>query len=180
MKAETKKAILEWVEALLIAGIIALVIRTFVVSPFKIPSSSMRPTLMEGDRIFVSKFIYRFRAPRRGEVIVFRYPENPKKAYIKRLVAFGGEVVEIIDGSLFIDGESVNSPENLSQHYYYNRGNFGKEGHPISVPVGKFYVLGDNSANSRDSRIWGYVPKKNLIGRASFIWWPPRRLSLIK
>lgn len=180
MNPKTKDVVREWIEALLIAAIIALVIRTFVASPFKIPTSSMRPTLMEGDRIFVNKFIYRFRAPERGEVIVFKFPQNPKKAYIKRLAASGGEVAEIIDGSLMIDGEPVTSPDTLSQRYYYNRGNFGQGGQPISVPEGSFYVLGDNSRNSRDSRYWGFVPEKNLIGKASFIWWPPRRFELIK
>ena len=180
MKTRAKDAVREWVEALLIAAIIAFVIRAFVASPFKIPTSSMRPTLMEGDRIFDTKFTYRFRAPKRGEVIVFKFPQIPKKAYIKRLVALGGETAEIIDGSLFIDDGPVTGLESLSQRYYYNRGKFGREGRPISVPEGSFYVLGDNSANSRDSRYWGFVPKKNLIGKASFIWWPPRRIGLIK
>lgn len=180
MKAKTKYAIYEWVEALLIAAIIALVIRTFIASPYKIPSSSMRPTLVEGDRIFVNKFIYRFREPQRAEVIVFKFPLNPKRVFIKRLVAFGGEGVEILDGKLFIDNKSITHPETLSKRDYYNRGDFGREGEPVKVPEHSFYVLGDNSKNSRDSRYWGFVPEKNLIGKASFIWWPPSRLRLIR
>lgn len=180
MKVKTKYAIYEWVEALLIAAIIALVIRTFIASPYKIPSSSMRPTLVEGDRIFVNKFIYRFREPQRGEVIVFKFPLNPKRVFIKRLAAFGGEGVEILDGRLLIDDKNITHPEPLSQRDYYNRGDFGREGEPVKVPEHSFYVLGDNSKNSRDSRYWGFVPEKNLIGKASFIWWPPSRLKLIR
>lgn len=180
MQAKIKRAIYEWVEAILVAAVIAVVIRTFIASPFKIPTSSMWPTLMAGDRIFVSKFTYRFKEPQRTDIIVFRYPEDPKRAFIKRLVAFGGEKVQIKDGDIIIDGEIVTRSEGFKGHYYYNRDPFGGRGRPVKVPEQHFYVLGDNSKDSRDSRYWGFVPKKNLIGKASFIWWPLRRMGMLE
>src|SRR3989338_7879692 len=97
----------EWGEPFLIAALIAIFIRTFLVGPYKIPTGSMRMTLLEGDRIFVDKITYRFRPPKRGEIIVFKYPLEPKKDYVKRLVAFGGEEVEIKDGAVYINGERL-------------------------------------------------------------------------
>ena len=107
MREKTKRLVREYVESLLIAGVLALLIRTFIITPFKIPTGSMEPTLMPGDKIFVSRFIYRFRKPQRGDIIVFRYPEDLRRDFIKRLVAFGGETVEITDGKIKIDGELV-------------------------------------------------------------------------
>ena len=98
MKEKTKRLIREYGESLLIAAVLALIIRTFIVTPFKIPTGSMQPALMPGDKIFVSRFIYRFQKPGRGDIVVFRYPENPRRDFIKRLVASGGERVEIARG----------------------------------------------------------------------------------
>lgn len=133
---------------------------------------------MKGDRIFASKFIYRFKEPQRGDIIVFRYPQNPKRAFIKRLAAFGGEEVEINDGNIIVNGEVVT--ESLGNRYYYNKGDYGRRGRSVEVPKGYFYVLGDNSKDSQDSRYWGFVPSENLIGKASLIWWPPWRMGLLR
>lgn len=170
----------EWVEPIIIAVILALIIRTFVVQAFKIPTGSMRPTLMEGDRLLVNKFIYKFKKPERGDVIVFISPEDRKKDFIKRLVALQGEDVEISNGTIFIDGRAVDSDSIMKERYYYNRGEFGKEGEVLKVPVDSYYVLGDNSISSRDSRYWGFLSKKDLIGKAFLIYWPPTRFRLIK
>jgi len=178
---ENRVVIREWVDSIVIAFVLAIVIRTFVVQAFKIPSGSMRMTLIEGDRILVNKFIYRFREPKRGDAIVFKYPENPKKDFIKRLIATGGETVEIKSGRIYVDGEMVGDPSSMiSRLYYYNRGQFGQEGKPLKVPDDAFYVLGDNSQSSRDSRYWGFVPKRNLVGKAFLIYWPFSRVKLIK
>ena len=186
-----KSVIREWVESIIIAFILAMFIRTFVVQAFKIPTGSMRPTLSEGDLILVNKFIYgakvpftdlrlpAVRQPKRGDVIVFIYPENPKKDFIKRLAAFPGETVEIRNGTLYINGQPLLEPL-FSQRYYYNRGEFGKEAEKIAVPAGCFFVLGDNSASSQDSRYWGFLPKKNILGKALLIYWPPQRIRIIK
>lgn len=186
-----KSAGREWAESIIIAFILAMFIRTFIVQAFKIPTGSMRPTLLEGDIILVNKFIYgakipfmnlrlpRVTQPKRGDVIVFIYPDDPKKDFIKRLVAMGGERVEIKNGTVYIDGRPLlEAPFN--QRYYYNRGDFAEEGEGILVPQNHYFVLGDNSASSQDSRYWGFVPYKNLLGKAMVIYWPPNRIRIIK
>ena len=180
MKEKTKLLIREYAESLLIAAVLALIIRTFIVTPFKIPTGSMEPTLLPGDKIFVNRFIYRIHPPERGDVIVFRYPENPRRDFIKRLVAFGDETVEIAEGKIRINGEIVDMPEIFQSIYYENRGNYGTEKAQVTVPPNCYFVLGDNSSSSRDSRYWGFVPRKLLRGKAFVVWWPPRRIGKIK
>ena len=180
MKEKTKRLIREYAESLLIAAVLALIIRTFIVTPFKIPTSSMEPVLLPGDKIFVNRFIYRIHPPKRGHIIVFRYPKNPRRDFIKRLVAFGGETVEIANGKVKINSETVDTPKIFQEIGYYNRGPYGAEGAQITVPRDCYFVLGDNSSSSRDSRYWGFVPRKFLLGRAFVIWWPPRRIRAIK
>lgn len=179
-KAMVKREIKEWTHSIVVALILTLVIRTFIVQAFKIPSGSMRPTLMEGDKLFVNKYVYRFEMPKRGDIIVFEYPSDPKKDFIKRLVAFGGESVEIRDGKILVEGKELDDPASFGKFYYYNHDPFGGPNETVTVPPDSYYVLGDNSANSTDSRFWGFVPKKNVLGRAFFRWWPPRRMGLIE
>ena len=172
----------ENVEVVITAAILALVIRGFVVQAFKIPTGSMRETLIEGDRILVNKFIYRFTDPKRGDIVVFKYPEDMKKDFIKRLIATGGETVMIKSGDIWVDGRLIENPEAIKQTYYYNKYDtaYGKEGIVIEVPEDNYFVLGDNSASSRDSRYWGFVPKKNLVGKAFVIYWPLTRMRVLK
>ena len=191
MNPRTKQVIKEWVESIVVAFILAMVIRTFIVQAFKIPTGSMRQTLLEGDLILVNKFIYgakvpftglrlpKFIQPKRGDVVVFIYPEDTQKDFIKRLIALPGETVEIKNGTIYINGQPQLDPK-LSQRYYYNRGDFWQEGQPIVVPQDSFYVLGDNSASSKDSRYWGFVPWRNILGKAMVIYWPPQRIRIIK
>lgn len=191
-RRETKKsAWREWAESIVIAFLLAMVIREFFVQAFKIPSGSMIPTLVVGDRLMVNKLRYGpkirfthqrlpgFSKPRRGDVIVFTYPEDPKRDFIKRLIAFGGERVEIRDGDIYIDGKLWTDPR-IAKIYYYNRGRYGQEGEAVDVPEGSVYVLGDNSASSHDSRFWGFVPVENIIGRAELIYWPLPRLRVLE
>ena len=192
MKEQTRLIIKEWTESIVIAIILALFIRTFVVQAFKIPSGSMIPTFQVGDRIFVNKFIYgarvpflnmnlpAVRQPRRGDIIVFVSPETPQKDFVKRLIAVGGEKVEIKDGKILINGKIVEEPSSVRSVYYYNSGDYGKEGSVIEVPKDSYFALGDNSASSRDSRFWGFVPKKNLLGKVIFIYWPLYRMKVIQ
>jgi len=172
----------ENIEVVITAVILALIIRTFVVQAFKIPTGSMRPTLIEGDRILVNKFIYRFKDPGRGDIIVFKYPEDKKKDFIKRLIGFGGEMIRIKDGSILVNGRPVEKSSALQQIYYYNKPAtlYGEEGTVIRVPEDSYFVLGDNSASSRDSRYWGFVPKKYLVGKAFVIYWPLNRMKALK
>ena len=165
-----------WVKPLVVAAVLAISIRTFILGPYKIPTGSMRPNLMEGDRIFVDKLTYRFREPQRGEVIVFKYPLDRKKDFVKRLIALGGEAVEIREGQIYINGRRLENPLSIATRFYYNRDDwdFGKQGQKVQVPPGHFFVLGDNSAQSSDSRNWGFVAHKDVVGRAVLIWWPPK------
>jgi signal peptidase I len=191
MTTKKKPIIREWVESIVIAFLLAMVIRAFIVQAFKIPSGSMRPTLLEGDLILVNKFIYGAKVPftdkrlpvlrdlKRGDVIVFIYPEDKSKDFIKRLVGLPGDVVEIRGGSIYINDQPA--PESIfNQIYYYNRGNLAGPGEKITVPLDSYFVLGDNSATSKDSRYWGFVPKDNLLGQAMVVYWPPQRIKIIK
>lgn len=180
MKERTKAVIKEWVESLLIALVLALLIRTFVVQAFKIPTGSMRPTLLEGDRLLVNKFIYRFKEPQRGDIIVFRFPHDRKKDFIKRLIANEGEVVEIKKGDVYINGKRVEKPFIIRSITYYNKEPYGGINKKTRVPGESYYVLGDNSGSSRDSRYWGFVPRKNIIGKAFFVYWPLTRIRALK
>lgn len=187
-----KKFYEEWGEPALVAFLIVFfVIRPFFLQAFKIPTGSMIPNLQIRDRLLVDKWTFGARVPftkkvrlpgigklDRGDIIVFKYPEDPKKDYIKRLIAFGGETVEIRNGDIYINGELVEE-EPFQQIYYYNRGRYGSAGSPITVPEGHMYVLGDNSGSSADSRFWGFVPKENIVGRADIIFWPLNRIRLL-
>jgi len=191
MNSQQKTVVREWVESIVIAFILALFIRTFIVQAFKIPTGSMRMTLVEGDRILVNKLRYGPKVPfsdkrlpgfgvaSRGDIIVFVYPEDKKRDFIKRLIAFSGETVEIREGDIFINGSMIEDPV-IKNAYYYNRGNFGEAGKQIVVPPGHYYVLGDNSGSSKDSRYWGFVPEELVIGKAELIYWPVQRIRLVK
>ena len=188
---KNKSVIREWVESIVVAFILAMIIRTFVIQAFKIPTGSMRSTLLEGDLILVNKFIYgakipfidlnlpALRQPKRGDVIVFIYPESPKRDFIKRLVGLPGETLEIKDGTVYVNDKPL-IDSIFNQRYYYNRGEFGQEGRKIKIPDDNFFVLGDNSASSQDSRYWGFVPRKNILGKALVIYWPPQRIRIIE
>lgn len=170
----------ENLESLVWAIALALVIRTFIIAPFKIPSGSMRMTLLEGDRILVTKFQYRFRESRRGDIIVFRFPTDPKRPFIKRLVGLGGDTVEIRDGKVLVNGEPLSGYGGFEERLYVNQGPHGDVGQQVQVPIGELFVLGDNSGSSHDSRFWGFVPKRLLIGKAVCIFWPPKRMRLLR
>lgn len=168
-----------WGEPLLIAAVLAILIRTFIFGPYKIPTGSMKPTFMENDKIFVDKLSYRFHEPQRGDIIVFKYPLDRKKDFVKRLAGLPGETLEIRDGGLIVNGKLMTDPP-FGHMTYYNveQWNFGKSGQVIRIPEGHYFALGDNSSHSADSRQWGFVPRKDLIGKAFMIWWPPQRIRL--
>jgi len=171
--------IFEYVDSARSASILALIIVTLIIQTFKIPTGSMIPTLNIGNHIMVNKFIYYFTEPKRGDVIVFVYPVDPKKDFIKRLIGLSGETIEIKDGSVFINGEKLKFPKTIvGQRYYYNEGMYG-EG-VIKIPDNAYFAMGDNTKNSSDSRFWGFVPKKNLLGRAFFVYWPLMRMRVIR
>ncbi|MBN1493960.1 MAG: signal peptidase I [Candidatus Omnitrophica bacterium] len=171
----------EWIEPILIAFVLAMFIRAFFVQAFKIPTGSMRDTLLEGDRILVAKSLYWFKEPERGDVIVFKYPLDKKRDFIKRVIGKPNETLTIIDGNVYINGEIVEAPAIIRNTFYYPREDweYGKHGVEIDIPEDAYFVLGDNSEHSSDSRNWGFVPKKDIKGKAFFIFWPPHRWKVI-
>lgn len=173
-----RSSVVETLDASIIAALLSLLIITFVVQAFYIPSGSMEPTLMVGDRILVSKVSYRFGTIERGDVIVFHYPLNPGKDFVKRVVGLGGESVELRDGVVLINNTPIKElyPTALAGSDRACTSSYG----PQKVPAGQFFVLGDNRCNSEDSRFFGFVPRDNVVGRAMFIYWPPPRLSLVR
>jgi signal peptidase I len=181
-----KKHILrEYGEAILIAVILALFIRTFVVQAFKIPSGSMKPTLLVGDHILVNKFIYGIKIPflditlvpikdpDRGDIVVFKFPEDPKKDFIKRIIALPGDKVQIHNKKVFINDKSMEDPYGtfLDLHFIpagaRPRDNMG----PVTVPPDSYFVMGDNRDHSYDSRFWGFVNLSAVKGKAFIIYW---------
>jgi len=175
---ETKKKspLREAIETIVWSLIIALLIINFVVQSFYIPSSSMEPTLVPGERVLVAKFYYRITEPQRGDIIVFRYPIDKRKNLIKRVIGLPGEKIKIANGMVYINGEPLQGEK--FGRTYYDVGFYG-EGER-TVPEGSYFVLGDNSQNSDDSRFWGYVPRKNILGRAFVIYWPLTRISILR
>ena len=170
-----KEEVLEWIKSLVVAFVLAMFIRTFFFQAFKIPSSSMYPTLQIGDHLIANKLVYRFRDPGRGEIVIFKFPDNTRRDFVKRLVGRPGEKVNIADGKIYIDGKEVTESRIAGREY------FNDEGMPeITVPEDKYFVLGDNSANSYDSRYWGFVPRRDFLGEALFIYWPPKRWGIVK
>ena len=184
-KENRKSVFREYTEAIIIAVILALFIRTFVIQAFKIPSGSMLPTLQIGDHLLVNKFIYGIRVPftgkvlvpiknpEHGDVVVFRFPEDRSVDYIKRVIGVPGDRIEIKNKKLIVNGKRVDDP-----HAHFTsavmlpssqnpKENFG----PIEVPEGKFFVMGDNRDNSYDSRFWGYVDNTDVLGKALIIYW---------
>ena len=180
-----KSTVREYFEAIIIAIILALFIRSFIVQAFKIPSGSMLPTLQIGDHLLVNKFLYGvkipmtgkilipWKSPGRDDVVVFRFPKDRSIDYIKRVVGVAGDTIEIKNKQLFINGDAITNP-----HAYYEekdvlkvtsgpRDNMG----PVKVPSGTIFVMGDNRDNSYDSRFWGFVPLNDVLGKAFILYW---------
>ncbi len=167
-----RSSIIETLDACIFAAVLSLVIITFVVQAFYIPSGSMEPTLMINDRILVAKFVYRIEPAHRGDVIVFRYPLNPQRDFVKRIIGLPGDRVQLKEGVVYVNSQQI------SEKGYTIRPDFGNYG-PAVVPLQQYFVLGDNRNNSEDSRFFGYVPRANVIGKALFIYWPAQRLGFV-
>ena len=189
-KSNTPDKIWEYVKAIGTALILALIIRTFAVQAFKIPSGSMIPTLLIGDHLLVNKIVYGtpvdipftnvtvfhmpgLRLPQKGEIIVFKYPEDTKRDFIKRVIAVEGDTIQMIDKKIYVNGKPAEEP--FTQHTDTSarlgqlepRDNFG----PYLVPKNKLFMMGDNRDQSYDSRFWGYVDIKQVRGKAMIIYW---------
>ena len=185
-----KSIVREYFETIVVAVILALFMRTFVVQAFKIPTGSMEPNLLIGDHLLVNKFVF---APtlsgaeravlpsadiRRGDIVVFKYPEDPERDFIKRVIGLPGESIELRDRRILVNGRAIEEPY---AHYRPRPQGFaGAEAAsddvrvrygPVVVPAGSVFVMGDNRDNSQDSRYWGFLPKDNIKGKALMIYW---------
>ena len=184
-KRGKKSVFREYLEAIVIAVLLALFIRTFVVQAFKIPSGSMLPTLQIGDHLLVSKFLYGIKLPFKGtvlvpfkkidqgDVVVFRFPKDRSVDYIKRVIGTPGDTVEIRDKKVIVNGKPIVDPHaHISSTTILDtksspRDNMG----PILVPEDRIFVMGDNRDNSYDSRFWGFVDQKDVLGKAFILYW---------
>ena len=180
---------IDWVVTIVGAVAIVLAIKAWVVNPYRIPSSSMEPTLhcagaglgctaRFSDRVLANRFIYHFVEPKRGDIVVFETPQAARRdcgaggTFVKRIVGLPGEVWEMRGGYVYIDGARLREP------YVQSDRRDGDTKPPFRIPKNQYYVMGDNRAQSCDSRVWGSLPKANLIGKVFAVYWPPRRISL--
>ncbi|MBI3780956.1 MAG: signal peptidase I [candidate division NC10 bacterium] len=168
-----KSVIRQYAEAFIIAIVLALAIRTFVVQAFKIPSGSMLPTLQIGDHILVNKFIYWFTDPQRGDIIVFKFPQDEGRDFIKRAIALPGEKVEVRGKQVYVNEKPLQEPyaahldRAIQESPFSPRDSFG----PVVVPPGQLFMMGDNRDYSMDSRFWGFLDMKKIKGKAFIIYW---------
>lgn len=179
-KIKKKSTIREYAEAAVIAILLALFIRAFVVQAFKIPSGSMEPTLLIGDHILVNKFLYGVKIPyfqntlvpisdpERGDIIVFIYPEDKSKDFIKRVIGIPGDKIHMQGKQIFINGQPF---EDRYGFYDEKAGNANRSFGPVAVPKDHYFVMGDNRDHSLDSRFWGFVPSTSVKGKAFIIYW---------
>ena len=185
------KRALEYVAIVAVAVLVALAIQSWLVKPYRIPSESMVPTLRPGDRVLVNRVTFRLRDPERGDVIVFRYPEDPAVVFIKRVVGVPGDVLEVRNGRLYVNGKKTAEP------YVHHTGGrldptlaqaaiAGSTLHdpwslaePFRVPAASYFVMGDNRTDSDDSRDWGTVPRGAIVGEGLATYWPLSRLRAL-
>jgi signal peptidase I len=192
MTREFKKSTArEYLESIVIAVILALFIRTFVVQAFKIPTGSMENNLLIGDHLLVNKFVFgptawpieRALLPigtiRRRDVIVFKYPEEPDRDFIKRVIGLPGETLEVREKKVYINGSALDEPyahylapaADESQYHEITSSDVRERYGPVTVPPDHYFMMGDNRDNSQDSRYWGFLPRENVKGRALLIYW---------
>jgi signal peptidase I len=185
---------IDWIVTIVGAVLIVLVVKAYVVNPYRIPSSSMEPSLhcarpaaaceaRFSDRVLANRFIYHLRDPRRGEIVVFQTPPEARArcgaggTFVKRIIGLPGETIEVKlvrgDGVVYINGRLLQEP-----YVRPDRRTQSSVTAPTTIPPGEYFMMGDNRAQSCDSRVWGSVPRKNLIGKVFATYWPPNRISL--
>ena len=180
----------EYAVILVVALAVAFLLQAFVVKPYRIPSPSMVPTLDPGDRVLVARFLYHFTPPARGDIVVFKYPLDPRVVFIKRVIGLPGDTLSLRNGHVYVDGRQLSEPyvakvngrpaptqpappiagSTIAEPWSLNQ--------PYRVPRGTYFMMGDNRLDSDDSRVWGTVPARDLIGKAFFIYWPVSRIGL--
>jgi signal peptidase I len=163
-----------WLKDILLAVVIAFLMVVFLYQPVKVEGTSMQPELLDQERIFVNKFVYHFEEIHRGDIVVFWYPKDPSKSFIKRVLGVPGDLVSIRDGQVYINGQLV-------EERYVPRGYQDADSYPpVRVRDGHYYVLGDHRNASNDSRSWGLVPRKYIYGKAVFRYWPVEKAGFLE
>ena len=163
-----------WLKDILLAVVIAFLMVVFLYQPVKVEGTSMQPELLDQERIFVNKFVYHFEEIHRGDIVVFWYPKDPSKSFIKRVLGVPGDVVSVREGQVYINGQLV-------EERYVPRGYQDADSYPpVRVREGHYYVLGDHRNASNDSRSWGLVPRKYIYGKAVFRYWPVEKAGFLE
>jgi signal peptidase I len=170
-KPSQKSAAREWLETIIIALLVALLIRGFVVQVYMVEGESMEPSLHTAERLLVNKFLYRFRPPQPGEIVVLQDPGQPTRELIKRVVAVAGETVEVRRSVVYVNGKALNEPYKNTEFTQY------ADSPPVQVPAGNIFVMGDNRGRSFDSRMIGPIPLNKVDGKAFFMFWPMDRFA---
>ena len=166
------------IETVVLALAIFVVMYLFLFQPHQVKGASMEPNFYDGEYILTDKITYRFRPPKRGEVVIFKAPKNPDLDYIKRIIGLPGEKIKIENGGLYINGQRLY--ENyLPETTNISGGLFLPKGKEVKIPKNSYFVLGDNRSHSSDSREWGPVQKEDIIGRAFLRYWPPNRVGIL-
>jgi signal peptidase I len=161
---------------LIVALIVAAAIILFVYQPVRVEGSSMMPGLVDSERIFINKYVYRLGlgGVQRGDTVVFFSPQDPRRSYIKRVIAIPGDVLEIRDGRVWLNGGELSEP--YVPEEYRDPSNMA----PVRVPAGHYFVMGDHRSASNDSRAWGPLPMQAIYGKAVFVYWPPVRVGTLR
>jgi signal peptidase I len=161
-----KDELMAWAKTLFSAAVYATLIITFIGQIARVEGLSMAPTLADQDRLVVNKLIYLMHAPQRGDIVMLYYPEDPDKSFVKRVIGDPGDVIRIVDGKVFVN--DVELLDNFVAPEYRSHDDYG----PYTVPAAHYFVMGDHRNNSSDSRTWGPVPKKYIVGKVQLRWWP--------
>ena len=166
---------IHWARDLLISVVIAIVVILFIYQPVKVEGTSMMPALVNEERIFINKFVYKIgNNIERGDMVVFWFPGDPTKSYIKRVIGTPGDTVEIDDGTVIINGKR------LEESYVPEEYRDQVSSPPTRIPEDKYFVLGDHRSSSNDSRTWGMVPRDYIYGKAVFVYWPLDKLGVLR
>jgi signal peptidase I len=172
--------LLDTVQTFLIVFAFFLVIYVFLFRPFQVSGSSMLPNFFDKQYILTNIIVLRFEAPKLGDVIVFKAPPDPEKDYIKRVIGTPGDTVSILNGEVYVNGKILDQSKYLPSTVKTYGGSFLKEGAEVTVPAESYFVLGDNRSGSSDSREWGYVPLKSIVGESLYAYWPLDKAGVVK
>jgi signal peptidase I len=177
-KAANKRSLLgillHWTRDLLFSVVLAVIVILFLYQPVRVEGTSMMPTLDDQERIFINKFVYHFSSIDRGDTIVFWFPGDPTKSYIKRVIGVPGDTVEVDSGTVVVNGHALE--EDYVPQEYRDDNSMRAE----KIPAGEYFVLGDHRSSSNDSRAWGLVPRRYIYGKAVFIYWPFDKMGVLK